>query len=166
MSVWKTFYDHGTWYIKKMFFGEGITEIYYGLPQEYTEEVSFPSTLRILGSSSFKGADLKKLILPEGLERIEWGAFLWCHELESVILPSTLKYIDSTAFGYTDQTIKNNKDLMEEIFIPKSVEYIGYGAFEQRHGLVITLEAGTDTSGYDKDWNTSGYTADLPVIYE
>jgi len=162
---WTTFsdYNHS---IEKIYFGEGITEISFGLPTEATKEIYLPSTLKILGSSVFKNARLQEVILPEGLERIERGAFSHCYELQRVILPSSLKHIGSSAFSYKTQTPWENTDCLKEITIPQSVEYIGYGAFQQRHGLVITLEKGTNTSGYEDGWNTSGYTEDLTVVAE
>lgn len=165
MENWSTISDYYNT-IEKIYFGEGITEIGSGLPKENMTEVCLPSTLKVLGSSAFKNANLTEVILPEGLERIERGAFSHCTELQKVVLPSTLTYIGSSAFSYQVQTPWDNTDGLKKITIPKSVEYIGYGAFEQRHGLVITLEKGIDTSGYEEGWNTSGYLADLTVVTE
>ena len=152
--------------IEKIYFGEGITEISFGLPKENVTEVYLPSTLKIVGDGAFENANLKEVVLPEGLEQIGGGAFLRCNELEKVVFPSTLKYIGGSAFAYKVQTPWENTDCLKEITIPKSVEHIGYGAFQQRHGLVITLEKGIDTSGYEEGWNTSGYTDDLTVVSE
>lgn len=152
--------------VKKMVFGEGITEISDALPTEYVEAVIFPSTLKSIGACVFQGADLTEVILPEGVEEIGRGAFKWCNQLEKVILPSTLKSIGSGAFDASTQSPNNYTNYLLEVFIPKSVEFINYFAFEYRYGLVITVEAGTDTSGYAEEWYHSGSSVPHTVIYE
>ena len=71
-----------------------------------------------------------------------------------------------SAFATNTQSPNNASSGITEIFIPKSVEYIGYAAFEYHYGLVITVEAGTDTSGYSKEWKCSGSSVPHTVIYE
>ena len=153
--------------IKKVVLCEGITEFGNFLPTAtYVEEVILPSTLKSIGNSAFKSAKLTEVIIPEGVEEIGRGAFMWCDKLEKVILPSTLKSIGMCAFSASTQSPNKYTNYLLELFIPKSVEFINYAAFEYHYGLVITVEAGTDTSGYAEDWYCSGSSVPHTVIYE
>lgn len=161
---WTTYRKYNR--VKKVYFGEGITEIHYGLPIEYLEEATFPSTLKVVGDSAFKNADLTEIILPEGVEVVGDCAFLWCNKVERIVLPSTLKSIGMSAFKASTQSPSNYKNYLTEVYIPKSVEVINIGAFEYHYGLVITVEKGTNTKKYDKDWNCSGSSIPHKTIYE
>ena len=48
----------------------------------------------------FSRTGLTKVIIPEGVEKIDGNAFLYCDKLEEVKLPSTLKEIGEGAFAY------------------------------------------------------------------
>ena len=74
---------------------------------------------RAFGSIS---SSLRKVIISEGIEKISAFAFYSCPDLESVSLPSTLKYIEEGAFGQCKYLTK--------ITLPSSLEYIGPSAFE------------------------------------
>lgn len=89
-----------------------IPELYNNLPVREIKESAFeylqidkltlPKSLRIIHKNAFRGmyadSELKELILPEGLENIEEGAFDDCANLETVSLPSTLKEIGKDSF--------------------------------------------------------------------
>lgn len=147
--------EYESW-ITEAYISEGITSI-EDLDCSYLEKVSFPSTLKRIGAACFLNAALTEVILPEGLETIEMGAFFRVDELEKVVLPSTLKSIGGNAFRATTNTSAAGKNQLKEIVIPKSVEYIGYGAFGCRWGLNIILEEGTDTSAYSEGWAITGF---------
>ncbi len=152
--------------VRKIVFGEGITEIQSFMTATYTEEIVLPSTLKSIGICAFQGAKLTEVILPEGVEEIGRGAFKWSNQLEKLVLPSTLKSIGSSAFSASTQSPNNYTNYLLEVFIPKSVEFINYFAFEYRYGLVITVEEGTDTSGYAEEWYHSGSSVPHTVIYK
>ena len=62
--------------------------------------VIVPKTVRIIGSLAFtRRAKLKKVQLPDGLERIGRDAFSDCDALEEVVIPASVKTIASYAFG-------------------------------------------------------------------
>ena len=65
---------------------------------------------------------IKEICIPKGVEHIGHGAFYRCNQLEKVILPSTLKKIEGSAFHET---------AIEEIDIPDGVERIEEGVFSQ-----------------------------------
>lgn len=62
--------------------------------------VIIPKTVRIIGSLAFtRRAKLKKVQLPDGLERIGRDAFSDCDALEEVVIPASVKTIAPYAFG-------------------------------------------------------------------
>lgn len=72
-----------------------------------TEEITIPSsvqysskTFRVtrIGKSALENADVKSVIVPEGIIAIGERAFYWCYNLESITLPSTLASIEGMAF--------------------------------------------------------------------
>lgn len=122
--------------------------------------VLFPNNLKIIGSAAFYRTGLiGSLIIPEGVEKIgeepfvedgtawgtEIGAFSYCDNLIGELsLPSTLKYIESSAFGncsFTGSLILpqslrvignmafNANDFNGELNIPENIEIIGARAF-------------------------------------
>ena len=68
---------------------------------------------------SYGGAKRENVVIPEGVEIID-NAFAWISNLKSVIFPSTLRRIASSAFRSCGLT---------SLDIPSSVTYISPGAF-------------------------------------
>jgi len=66
---------------------------------------------------SYKGA----YTIPDGIQTIEPGAFLWCKNLTSVTIPSSVTFIGADAFGYCQ--------CLTSIIIPNNVISIGKSAF-------------------------------------
>ena len=69
---------------------------------------------------SYGGAKRENVVIPEGVETIDAYAFTWISNLKSVIFPSTLRRIASSAFRSCGLT---------SLDIPSSVTYISPGAF-------------------------------------
>lgn len=62
--------------------------------------VIVPKTVRVIGSLAFtRRAKLKKVQLPDGLERIGRDSFSDCDTLEEVVIPASVKTIAPYAFG-------------------------------------------------------------------
>lgn len=62
--------------------------------------VIVPKTVRVIGSLAFtRRAKLKKVQLPDGLERISRDSFSDCDALEEVVIPASVKTIAPYAFG-------------------------------------------------------------------
>lgn len=85
------------------------------------EYIVFPSSLKKIGKSAFGGCgSLAQIDLNEGLEEIEDSAFASCSQLREIVFPTSLRLIGNYAFFYTG---------LSKIVIPKSIEFIGEGAF-------------------------------------
>lgn len=62
--------------------------------------VIVPNTVRVIGSLAFtRRAKLKKVQLPDGLERIGRDSFSDCDALKEVVIPASVKTIAPYAFG-------------------------------------------------------------------
>lgn len=62
--------------------------------------VIVPKTVRVIGNLAFtRRAKLKKVQLPDGLERIGRDSFSDCDALEEVVIPASVKTIAPYAFG-------------------------------------------------------------------
>ena len=105
---------------------EGVARVgdYAAYDMNHLQTVKLPSTLSLIGDYAFSNCPLKQLELPEGLEKIGFGAFcldLWDYEMESNEAACTLS----------------------EVQVPASVIWIGEYAFA---GLPITKFAVADGS--------------------
>ncbi len=116
-------------------------------------------------------ADMKRLVqypcakpytvfeIPNTVERIEYGAFSSCPNLESLIFPNSLENIRWWAICGCGN--------MKSFVIPKSVTTIGGNAIRNCKNLTIYCEAESEPSGWDSWWNYDerpvvwGYTSDL-----
>jgi hypothetical protein len=118
-------------------------------------EVVLPSTLRKIGDGAFRGTQLTRLTLPEGVTEIGYEAFSYS-SLNEVVLPSTLTKIGSYAFRGTQ--LKNvtlptsitdirpeafgGIDSLNSVFIPKKLSN-AYATFSgSQHLQRIHFEEG------------------------
>lgn len=88
-------------------------------------EVTVPDNVTAISANAFssyreENTEIKKVILPEGMEEID-GAFEHCAGLEEVVLPKSLKKIGSNAFGYCGN--------LKCIELPSGLTSIGMFAF-------------------------------------
>lgn len=108
--------------LKKFHFPASLTRIEDGVfSYNVFEEVTIPGTVRYVDGAFGYSDTLKKVVVEEGVEVLDWGAFYGNDNLETVILPEGLRYIDSQQFCYSS---------IKTLDIPESVEYIGSGAFD------------------------------------
>ena len=127
---------------------------------ESLEEVVLPESLVELGGQAFANTyNLKRIVIPDGVKRIELAtfnysgisevvlpaslevigewAFYGCENLESIVLPEGLKEIGSTAFY--------NCSSLTSITIPKTVETIAAGGISGCKNLQsIDVEEGNE----------------------
>ena len=108
---------------------------------------------------------LRRIILPDGVKRIEEGAFSYCINLEEVNIPSSLQYLGTYAFSdcvslKTDPLVfpegferfgqlvfLNCRSLTGEIVLPSTIKEIGDGAFFQSKISSINLPEGLKKIG-------------------
>jgi len=58
-----------------------------------------PSSTKVIDEDTFRNIGAMEIILPEGVERIESGAFAGCRKLRLLVLPDSLTYIAPDAFA-------------------------------------------------------------------
>lgn len=79
---------------------EKIAEQAFYRDQDLTS-YSIPITIKEIGEFAFARSALQKIIIPDGVEKIGYGAFYHCDNLEEVYIPSSVTQIDSQAFENT-----------------------------------------------------------------
>ena len=79
-----------------------------------------PEGVTKIGEDSFNGSQVSSVIIPEGVEEIEFGAFRNCLKLSKVQLPNSLKILGQQAFAATG---------LVSLHIPEGVTEIGLAAF-------------------------------------
>ncbi|MDE5618647.1 MAG: leucine-rich repeat domain-containing protein [Clostridia bacterium] len=122
---------------------------------------------------------IRRVVIPQGVKRIESAAFMGCKNLTSVVLPSGLNRIGGLAFGgckkLTSVVIPEGvKDIgglafsgckhLINVIIPKSVENIAAYAFDMCDKLTIFYcNNDVSTDSLDK-WDSNWNFAQRPVI--
>ncbi len=92
----------------------------------------------IAASAVYSDSSIYGLVLPEGLERVEKGAFENCYELVYLRLPSTLKTVEDDGF---------NNTRFERIDWSEGLETIGARAFCPYVGRTLILPSTVKTIG-------------------
>lgn len=106
------------------------------------DDIILPESLKKIGSHAFYGAALKKITIPNNVEKVEPWTFLRCENLSQVILPEEIMYIDRGAFAYCLN--------LTQINIPQSVEKIGQEAFYNCRSLTqIEIPSSVTSIGLD-----------------
>ncbi len=110
---------------KKVVISEGVTQIgehaFYDCSA--IEQISFPSTLRIIEENAFENCDgLTNIAFRGDLITIDESAFKACKKLSKVSLPDGLQTIGEEAFSYCRE--------LTDINLPQSLKTIGANCFE------------------------------------
>ena len=82
--------------------------------------ITLGKSVRMKGFSFSQCPNLTSVIMKEGINTISLCAFYGCENLERVVIPNTVTYIEMASFSMTS---------LMELFIPESVTFIGIGAF-------------------------------------
>lgn len=95
----------------KLIISKGITEIgkasFNGASK--ITGVEIPNSVKKIGSESFFACyNLEELNLSEGLERIEWRALQQCNKIKTIVVPSSVTYIDKECFRNMGRINQNN----------------------------------------------------------
>lgn len=64
--------------------------------------VVLPSTVKEVGQFAYARSSLSSIVLPNGLERISYGAFYHCKNLSSITIPDTVMVVEPNAFAHTE----------------------------------------------------------------
>ena len=78
-----------------------MSEVMFG--NEYSE---IPKGIKSIGDYAFYGAQIKRITIPDGVERIGMGAFNDCSNLLTIFIPDSVSYIGNYAFFFC-YTLKN-----------------------------------------------------------
>lgn len=140
LSARTNLFSHVFWnpsVVKTLVIGEGITEIEEGYLDAYIniENMYLPSTLKAYNSLCTYNYHLTYVELADGIELIDDDAFYNCMNLQTVVIPSSVKKIGSYAFYYTP--------ILNNITIPSSVTEIDSYAF--LHSGITSLEFDSDS---------------------
>ena len=129
--------------------------------------IILPQGIEIIGENAFMSSEIESVVVPEGVEKIEYSGFGGCKSLKSVTLPSSLRVIEGDAFrmceelksivipeGVTeigmDAFTSCNK--LKDIYLPDSLWDIGYNAFcTFSDGMTLHVPKGSDAETYAKD---------------
>lgn len=108
---------------------------------------------------------LRRIILPDGVKRIEEGAFMYCINLEEINIPSSLQYLGTYAFSdcvslKTDPLIfpegferfgqlvfSDCSSLTGKVVLPSTIKEIDDGAFFRSKITSINLPEGLERIG-------------------
>ncbi len=81
-------------------------------------DVTIPGSVKRIGWEAFSFCgSLRKVIISDGVEIIDDGAFRLCRNLKSVIIPESVTYIGSEAFGYATDDDYDNYGKVENFTI-------------------------------------------------
>lgn len=112
------------------------------MDEEYILTVA-PDTTAIAAYAFENQHNLKKVVLPEGVNSIGKGAFKNCENLEEINIQDTLlkRIEDESFYGCIS---------LNEIVIGQAIEYIGESAFRECHALSLILDGGSlkEIGGY------------------
>ena len=113
----------------------------YNIGIDHCFSMALPSTLKYIGDYAFCGAYLRgDLIIPDGVEEINFRAFGQNKYLNSVVFSEGLKHICEEAF--------ENSVIQSPLIIPDSVLRIDQFAFKAFTAPSVILPLGTKTISY------------------
>jgi len=98
--------------------------------------INFPSTLKSIGVYAFTGDPLKNVLLPKGVENSKDGGWFWgITKVDSVVFEDGTTHVVQGALDGA---------YIGVVYIPDSVETIGYGALDATIDMVYAPEAVMD----------------------
>lgn len=140
-------------YLTRIFYNIGIDPLLYMekapnfflIGQKDISQINIPKNIKTIGQQSFAGTNITNLIIPEGVEYIDFKAFVLCRSLTNIKLPSTLKYIPGNKIPIADEAFSECPNI-------KNIEYAGtkndfqiifYNNLKNlNHNILITCQDG------------------------
>lgn len=108
------------------------------------ESIEIPETVIFIGNSAFCFTNLTEFETPMGISVVSAEMFMFCQNLESVIVTDNITQIDYGAFAYCPS--------LEAVYVPDSVHYIADDAFEGWFdGFVLYGEEDSYAEQYAED---------------
>ena len=130
-----------------------ITSYAYYKSQDL-DSYTIPSNIKSIGDFSFARSNLKKIEIPNSVKTIGYAAFYSCGELTEITIPSSVTWIEPSAFSYTawlnqwsqnpeaedflivgDGILLAYKGNQPYVTIPDGVETIAPGSFIGRNEI-------------------------------
>lgn len=121
------------------------------------ETVELEEGLETIGAGTFAGTNLKEVVLPSTMKTLESRAFNDCYELESVTLNNGLETVETYAFGECKK--------LKEIVIPASVRSITDRAFSKCTKLERVIFQGNAPDEFISPLSASYYVSFLVCHY-
>jgi hypothetical protein len=90
-------------------------------------------------------SSLQSITIPDSITTISGTTFMECSSLISITIPNSVTSICAHAFWGCSS--------LQSITIPNSVTTIGGCPFEGCRKLVVNIQRGTNTSGWERFWN-------------
>ena len=141
--------------------------------------VTLPKTIKEIGQFSYARSTVSSIVLPDGLEKIGYGAFYHCDDLGFVTIPETVTKVEPKAFKFTkwlddfeNGTSSGSEFLIsggvlvayrgtdESIVIPEGVRIIAAQAFQGHDEITsVTLPLTLESIGEEAFSGCSGITS-------
>lgn len=118
------------------------------------KKIVIPTSIKTIGINCFAGTDVKEVILPEGIERIESCAFANCTELKKINFPETLNVIKDRAFL--------NCHLLTKVILPETLAELGDHAFYGTGIKQLVLPKRVASTGFSIFGSIKIETIDVP----
>lgn len=165
--------------IKTLNLPKYLTEVgRYAFQYANIETISIPGSVKKISESAFlQNYSLKNVIIDEGVEELGYGCFYYCNNLTEVVLPSTLKCVESAVFNRCDildsvTFLNPDCEIKDSNSIPKETTIIGYDnstaqEYAEKYNRKFT-SLGEFTKNVDGDANCDGIVsmADAAAIYQ
>jgi len=171
--------------VKSIVFEDGI----YTIRSDFSGSlvsVRLPSTLDFVGSGTFKNCyALETVIIPEGIDSIQFQAFMHCHALKEITIPSTVTRLSSETFAFcaaletvalprglkwVDDQVFIGCESLKTLILPDTLEEIGYAAFQGTGLTSIEIPASVKKIGSgaftacESLQEVKVYSADMEII--
>ena len=134
---------------------EGITNIpnYAFYRCEGITSVSFPTTLKSIGTGAFSYSGLTSVEIPEGFETISESAFGNCSVLKTVTIHEGVSTIGANAFSHCGLT---------ELTLPSTIRIMSQSFYGNEDLTTLTLTNGITTLGHSFYGCTSLASVNIP----